>query len=293
MRIVFNLIIGLCIAACSTRAYETITIKGSDTEVNLALDLAETFMMADESVSIAVTGGGSGAGIAALINQKCDIANASRPFKTAEITLAKERNIAVTPIIFGIDALAFVTHPSVGVTQLTLEQVGNIFKGEITNWKDVGGKDATISLYGRQSNSGTFVFVQQNILKDEYANYMKQMNGTAQILEAIKTDPNSIGYVGIGYVVDKNGTVMEGINTLAIQETEDALAINPTNIQAIMDGKYAITRPLYQYINGTPSGKTKAFIQFELSPAGQAIVQRNGYFPITPKYKKQNSQNGL
>ncbi len=291
--IITHILLFTLFLSCSTRDYETVTIKGSDSEVNMALNLAETFMMQDSAISIAVTGGGSGAGIASLINNKCDIANSSRPFKLAEVELARERGITVTPVVFAIDALAIVTHPSVGIDSLTIEQVAQIFKGTINNWKALGSRDAGISLYGRQSNSGTFVYVQQNILKGEYSNAMKQMNGTAQILEAIKTDPNSIGYVGIGYIINKEAKAMDGVKVLSIKPSATSPAVNPTNRQAIINGDYIITRPLYQYTNGNPTGKTKAFIQFELSQAGQAIVERNGYFPITKQYKQQNSQYGL
>lgn len=287
------LIIIYAFAACSSREFESVVIKGSDTEVNLALDLSETFMETDEVISIAVTGGGSGSGIAALINRKCDIANSSREFKSSEKELAEERGIEVIPIIFATDALAFITHPGVGVDSLTVAQVGAIYRGEVTNWKELSGNDLPISLYGRQGNSGTFSFVQEKILQGEYSNQMKQMNGTAQILEAVKTDQSGIGYVGIGYIVDEHGKQTEGIKVLAIKENDAATAVSPANIQAIIEGKYVVTRPLYQYINGKPKGKLKEFIQFELSEAGQAIVKRNGYFPVTPKDIELNTIQGI
>ncbi len=278
---------------CSQRGFQSIKIKGSDTEVNLALDLAETFMEKDPDISIAVTGGGSGTGIAALLNQKCDIANSSREFRDAEMNLAVKLGINVIPIVFAIDALAFVVNPSVEVEALTVEQIAQIFRGDVSSWKEVGGKDTPISLYGRQSNSGTFVFVQQNILKGEYSNRMKQMNGTAQILEAIKADPNAIGYLGIGYIVNEAGDLAEGIKVISVKVDEDTTPVNPTDVQAIINGDYVITRPLYQYTNGLPENKTKAFIAYELSAEGQEIVRRNGYFPITPQYRKENSKYGL
>jgi len=288
----FFLVVLAC-AACSSLEFESVAIKGSDTEVNLALDLSETFMEDDLGISIAVTGGGSGSGIAALINRKCDIANSSREFKSSEKKLAEERGIDVVPIIFATDALAFITHPDAGIDSLTMDQVGSIYRGETTNWKDFGGGDIPISLYGRQGNSGTFSFVQEKILKGEYSNQMKQMNGTAQILEAVKTDKSGIGYVGIGYILDKDGGLTEGIKVIAIKENETAPAVSPANIDAIIQGKYVVTRPLYQYTNGKPTGKLKEFIQFELSEQGQAIVQRNGYFPITPRDIEQNTTQGI
>lgn len=290
-RLIYGFIIFLL--SCSQHEFESIKIKGSDTEVNLALDLAETFMERDPNISIAVTGGGSGTGIAALINQKCDIANSSREFRNSEMKLAEKAGVNVIPIVFAIDALAFVVNPAVMVDVLTVEQIAQIFRGEINNWKEVGGNDAPISLYGRQSNSGTFVFVQQSILKGEYSNKMKQMNGTAQILEAIKADPNATGYLGIGYLINEAGKLAEGIKVIAVKSDEDTTPVAPTNIQAIINGDYAITRPLYQYTNGLPKNKIREFIAYELSPEGQEVVQRSGYFPITPKYRKENSKYGL
>lgn len=281
------------LSSCSQHEFESIKIKGSDTEVNLALDLAETFMERDPNISIAVTGGGSGTGIAALINQKCDIANSSREFRNSEMKLAEKAGVSVVPIVFAIDALAFVVNPAVMVDVLTVEQIAQIFRGEINNWKEVGGNDAPISLYGRQSNSGTFVFVQQSILKGEYSNKMKQMNGTAQILEAIKADPNATGYLGIGYLINEAGNLAEGIKVIAVKSDEDTTPVDPTNIQAIINGDYVITRPLYQYTNGLPKNRIKEFLAYELSPEGQEVVQRSGYFPITPQYRKENSKYGL
>lgn len=279
--------------ACSSGDFETIVVRGSDTEVNLALDLAETYMDQNEKVSIAVTGGGSGVGIAALINGKTDIANSSRAFKEEEAALALKRGVKVTPIIFAVDALVFIVHPAIGVDSLTIDQVADIFSGRISNWQSLGGEEAPISIYGRQSNSGTFIYIQENILKGEYTTAMKQMNGTAQIIESVKNDPHAIGYTGIGYIINKAGQLMKGIKVLQIKENEKAPAVNPLNEEAIKGGDYVVTRPLFQYTDGVPEGAVKRFIQFELSEAGQAIVERNGYFPITPKERQYNQQAGI
>lgn len=283
----------LLLIHCGRPDVEKVSIKGSDTEVNVVLQLAEAYMEQDPDISIAVTGGGSGSGIAALLNGKTDIANSSRPFKEAEILLAADREMDHSAIIFALDALVLVTHPAVRVDSLSLKQIGSIFKGEITNWSTLGGKDQPISLYGRQSNSGTFVYFRENILKGEYASSIKQMNGTAQIIESIKTDPASIGYVGIGYVVDKLGKPISGIRIVKVKETEDTPAINPVDKQVILEGSYPIIRPLFQYIHEDPSEKLIDFVRFELSPEGQQIVQENGYFPITPAQHQLNRNTGI
>jgi phosphate transport system substrate-binding protein len=275
---------------CKSSVFDTIVIRGSDTEVNLVLKLAEEYMEIDSLVSIAVTGGGSGTGIAALINRKTDIANSSRSFKDSEIKLAIERGVQVTPIIFAVDALSFIVEESLPIDRMSLDEIRGIFKGEITNWSEVGGPDLDISLYGRQGNSGTFVYIQRDILKGDYSSQMKQMNGSSQIVESVKNDQSGIGYVGIGYVTDSLQQVTHGIKVLTIEDNENQSISSPLNTEDILEGRYPVVRPLYQYTDGYPSGKVKSFIEYELSPTGQDIIKNNGYFPITSKHRNQNAQ---
>lgn len=292
-KLIIVLLVGSTLGyGCSTRhqQVENILIKGSDTEVNLALVLAETFMESDPNVSIAVTGGGSGAGIAALINGKTSIANASRPMKEEEIALAKERQVQALATVLGMDAIAIVVHPQCPVQELSLQQLGAIYRGDIQNWKSLGGPDAAISLYGRQSNSGTFVYFRDSIVRAEYSSQVKQMNGTAQIVEAIKNDVHGIGYVGVGYILQKNGTKHSGIKVLGISRGKKSAAFLPIDTKSIDSGAYPIIRPLYQYTDGQPQGKLQSFIQYCLSQKGQALVKANGYFPISTQYQRQNEQ---
>lgn len=278
--------------SCSSRHQyvENILIKGSDTEVNLALALAEAYMKTDPNISIAVMGGGSGAGIAALINGKTSIANSSRSMKTEEIALAKERKVHPQAMVLGMDAIAIVVHPKCPLQQLSIQQLGAIYRGEIQNWQALGGPDAAISLYGRQSNSGTFVYFRDSIIRAEYAPQVKQMNGTAQIVEAIKNDAFGIGYAGVGYILEKNGAQRQGIKVLAISRSKQSTALLPTSTKHIESGTYPLIRPLYQYTDGTPKGKTQLYLQFCLSPEGQALVKKNGYFPVSEQFWAQNKQ---
>lgn len=280
------------LTTCSQRpeGVENILIKGSDTEVNLALSLAEFYMDQEPKVSIAVTGGGSGMGIAALINGKTDIANASRPMKAAEISLAQDRGIQPEAIVFAMDALAIIVHPGLNINQFTLDQLGAIFKGDLTNWSELGGPNLAISLYGRQSNSGTFVYFRDAIVKGEYSAQLKQMNGTAQIVEAIKTDPAGIGYVGVGYVLDKEREAIVGVKVLDVLNKENNIAFSPLEVEAIQREDYPIVRPLFQYTNGKPKGQLKTFMRFCISEKGQQIVGANGYYPISEVYRLQNKQ---
>ena len=289
MKLILKTVVFLIlVASCSNHRVESIIIRGSDTEVNLVLRLAETYMENDPNVSIAVTGGGSGTGIAALINKKTDIANSSRAFKKAELNLAKERQVNVIPIVFAIDALTFIVHESLNINSISLEQIRAIYTGMIDNWASIGGPDLSISLYGRQANSGTFSFIQQEILKGDYSAKMKQMNGTSQIIESIKNDPAGIGYVGIGYIVDKTGKVVNQIKVLNIYIADQTDSVSPLNKMNITNGKYPIVRPLYQYLDGLPKGKLKDFILYELSANGQKIIVENGYFPITEDHRINN-----
>lgn len=281
-----------CLVSCGPTNIETLTIRGSDTEVNLALQLAETYMTQDSLISIAVTGGGSGSGLAALINGKTDIANSSREMTQEERALAADRSVTPVPIIFAVDAIVLIVHASNPVQSLSPELIGAIFRGEITHWSLVGGPDIPISLYGRQSNSGTFTYFRETLLKAEYSPEMKQMNGTAQIVEGIKQDVAGIGYVGIGYIVNKTGVLTAGLNVLSIQ-TESNIQVSPLETATIVNGEYPIVRPLYQYTNGMPSGRARSFIQFELSAEGQTLVQQNGYFPITAAHRRQNQELGI
>lgn len=291
-RILFASLLLTLLMACSDapEGVENIIIKGSDTEVNLALSLAEIYMAKDSLISIAVTGGGSGSGIAALLNDKTDIANSSRPLKEEEYAMAEKRSIAPVATIFAMDALAIVVNEELPIESLTLAQVGAIFRGDITNWQKVGGPDMQISLYGRQSNSGTFVYFRDSVVMADYASILKQMNGTAQMVEGIKTDLAGVGYVGVGYVVQKDGSITSNIKVLNIRESEDQTAISPTKIENIKDGSYPIVRPLFQYTNGIPTGKLRDFMLFTLSDAGQKIVETSGYYPVSRKYYSQNEK---
>lgn len=280
----------LLVSGCSGRRVKTIVIRGSDTEVNLVLIMAERFMDADPDVSIAVTGGGSGTGIASLINKKTDIANSSRAFTASEIQLATERGVDIIPIVFAVDALSFIVHPSNPIDSLRIDQIRSIYTGRESHWHPFGGSDLPISLYGRQGNSGTFTFIQQNILRDDYTLDMKQMNGTSQIIESIKNDRAGIGYVGIGYVANEEGEVIDGVKVLKIQGEGQSVAVSPTDTANILDGTYPIIRPLYQYLDGLPSGKLRSFLWYELSPEGQRIISENGYFPVSQAFREQNDK---
>jgi phosphate transport system substrate-binding protein len=291
--VISMLALGFGIFAVPVGAKTFIQVKGSDTEVNVVQRLAENYMKKDANTSIAVTGGGSGVGIAAIINKTTDLCNASRPMKDSEITKAKANGVNPVGIAFAVDGLSVIVNPKNTLKSLTMDQIGQIFRGEVTNWKQVGGPDSSLTLYGRQPNSGTFVFFREGVVKGDYSNKMNQMNGNAQILEAVKKDAGGIGYVGIGYVVDDAGKVVAGISVLEVAKDSRSKPTSPLQLENIMSGAYPITRPLYQYFDKNNQAKVEAFIKYELGPEGMAIIKKDGFYPLTDQWKKHNAQFGF
>ncbi len=293
-KLLISSIICLCLAVLMTPALvfsgTFIQVKGSDTEVNVVQMLAEVFMKKNPNYNIAVTGGGSGVGIAAIINKTTDLCNASRPMKDTEIAQAKDNKVNPVGVIFAVDGLSIALNPKNSVKPLTIDQLGQIFRGELTNWKQAGGPDIPITLYGRQPNSGTFVFFREAVVRGDYSNRMNQMNGNAQILEAVKKDAGGIGYVGIGYVVDDAGKVVAGIKVCDVAKDSRNKPCSPLRLENIMNGAYPLTRPLYQYFDGNNRAKVEAFVKFELSPEGLAIIRKEGFYPLTDQWKKHNAQ---
>lgn len=279
-------IFSLSLTANSVFAQNMLQIKGSDTLINLVQKLAEEYMEKNPGKYIAVTGGGSGTGIAALTNKKCDIANASRLMKSSEVDMANQRGVDPKRVVIAMDGLSVIVNGRNSVDKLTMDQIGKIFRGEITNWQDVGGKNSPITLYGRQSNSGTFVFFRDAVVKADYSAKMNRMNGNAQIVEAVKSDLSGIGYVGVGYVKEARG-----ITVLKVARSAKGDYASPLNSEDVKSGEYPIARPLNQYINGSAKGAIEDFIAFELSQEGQRIVEQEGFFPIPVDYEDFNEKS--
>ncbi len=284
--------LGLLLPTTVSAQRKMIQIKGSDTMVNLVQILAEEYMSKKPGTAIAVLGGGSGTGITALINGTCDVANHSREWKAKELDLAYEKGVRPRTFAIAVDALSIIVNDKNPVETLTMEQVGAIFRGEIKNWKAVGGPEMKISLYGRQSNSGTYAFLQEHVLNNKnYSPDVKEMNGNAQIIEAVTQDTAGIGYVGVGYLYDEKGEVRKGIKVLKIKKDENAPAYSPLDKEAVYSARYAISRPLFQSTNGKPSPAVADFIRFVLSPEGQSIVEKEGFFKVGKDLIEQNEKN--
>lgn len=260
-----------------------VMVKGSDTMLNLTQRLAEAFSAVKPDVTVSITGGGSGVGINAITNGEVQIANASRGIKSKEIATARANGVNPVEIVIAIDGLSVIVNADNPVKGLTIEQVGRIYRGEVKNWSEVGGPNRKVSLYGRQPSSGTFIFFRDEVVKAEYSAAMRQMNGNSQIAEAVKSDAGGIGYIGLGYLKDATGV-------RAVPLSKDGQNyVSPQDEAQVKAGKYPLTRPLFQYTSGKPKGEVRAFIEFELSPTGQKIVEEEGFLPVTSEYKEKNN----
>lgn len=255
------------------QAAEVITVKGSDTMVILAQRWAEIYMAKHPGVTIQVTGGGSGVGISALINGTTDICNASRPMKQSEIDKLKARfNVMGVEIKAAKDGLAIYTNETNPVQELTIDQLKRIYTGVITNWKDVGGPDAKILIYGRENSSGTYVYFKDNVLDgNDFSPMTQTMPGTAAVVNAVAKDKHGIGYGGAAYA--------KGIREVKVKKDANSLGYAPTE-ENIKSGKYPIARYLYLYTRNRPTGALKGFIDWILSSEGQQVVSKVGYFPV-------------
>jgi phosphate transport system substrate-binding protein len=254
-------------------AAKPVTITGSDTMVIMNARLAEAFMAKMPGTTIQVSGGGSGVGIAALINGTADIAAASRPIKAGEVEKLKTR-FATPGYAYPIarDGLSVYLNTANPVKELTLAQIRDIYTGRITNWKQIGGKDAPVVLYSRENSSGTYAYFKDNVLMGkDFSPRAQTLQGTAGVVNAVAKDPNGIGYGGAAYA--------KGIKFAAVKKDDRSPAILPS-LETVRSGEYPISRYLYLYTRVKPSKDMKAFIDWATGPEGQAIVTKVGYFPV-------------
>ena len=257
----------------------SIQIKGSDTMVNLAQAWAEKYMDKNPREFIAVTGGGSGTGFSSLISGTCDIAMSSRNIKDKEIALAKQKGISPYEIKVALDGLAVVVNPNNLVNKLTIDKLAQIFTGKINNWKELGGPDAKIVILSREVNSGTHVYFKEHVLrkgdpnsKEEFAPSALLLPSSQAIADEVANNPLAIGYYGMGYISAKQRPIL-------VAGDEKSEYIAPT-IENVVKGKYPISRPLFLYTNGEPTGLVKKFVDFVLSKEGQDIVLATDFVPL-------------
>jgi phosphate transport system substrate-binding protein len=252
---------------------QSFKIKGSDTCLPLSQAEAESFMKKDPNASIAVTGGGSGVGLAAIISGTTDIAQSSRAMKMDEKLKMQEAGKAFKEVIIAYDALAVIVNPSNPVSQLTREQLEGIFTGKITNWKEVGGEDAKIVAYSRETSSGTYEFFKTHVLNQKnFASSALLMPATGAIVQSVSQTKGAIGYVGLAYV-DK------AVKALKVSYDKGKTYVVPT-VASAMDKTYPITRPLYYYYLTSIEKTVSPYVNYILSPEGQKIVLETGYVPL-------------
>ena len=253
--------------------------QGSDTIVNLALAWAEQYQAEHPDVRISVTGGGSGTGIAALINGTVDIANASRQIKTEEIEKARAQGIEPLEHIIARDAIAVIVNAENPVSELTLQQISDIYSGKITNWSEVGGDDRPIVKLSRETNSGTHVYFLETVLrlgnsddKTLFSTDTLLLPSSEGIVAEVRQNPNAIGYDGLGYVP-------HDVKMIAIAKEEGGAYVLPS-IETVNDKSYPIARDLYMYTNGEATGILKEYLDWILSAEAQQIVAELGFVPV-------------
>jgi len=248
-------------------------IKGSDTMLPLSQKEAEVYMKANSSNKVTVTGGGSGVGIAALIDNTTDLAQSSRKIKMDEKIKLQEAGVTYKEVIAAYDALAVIVHSENKVNKLTREQLEGIFTGKIKNWKEVGGDDAKIIVYSRESSSGTYEFFKEHVMsKKNFANDVLSMPATGAIIQSVSQTKGAIGYVGLAYI-DKNEKALQ------VSYDKGKTFVAPT-METAKNKTYPIVRPLYYYYNTKVESKVKPFLDFILSAEGQKIVEQVGYVPL-------------
>lgn len=288
-RILFSLIIiFFAIPSCSSQdafsdatpaSPESIENKGSDTIVNLALAWAERYQELHPEVRISVTGGGSGTGIASLINGTVDIANASRKMKAEEIKNAESNGVNPVEFVIARDAIAVIVHLDNPVEQLTIKQISDIYSGKIKNWQEVGGEDRPIVRLSRETNSGTHVYFLEEVIRQGKEDDQTLFSPDTLLLPSsegisaeIRQNPNAIGYDGLGYVTEE-------MKVIAVASEPGGEYVLPSS-KSVNNGTYPIARDLYMYTNGEPTGLIKSYVDWIQSPPAQEIVSELGFVPI-------------
>jgi phosphate transport system substrate-binding protein len=281
--IVFSLLLVGCASASGstsiTGEIQYIQNKGSDTMVNLALAWAEAYQKIHPEVSVSVTGGGSGTGISALINGTVDIANASRAIKEEEIAAAKSEGFEPYELVVAKDAIAVIVNKENPINELTMEQISGIYRGDYSNWSELGGDDHPIVRLSRETNSGTHVYFLEQVVrlgnKDDKSLFTPEtllLPSSEGIISEVRDNPNAIGYDGLGYITGE-------VKTLAIAPHAGEEGVLPS-IETVNNDQYPISRDLYVYTRGKPNAAIQAYLNWIVSKDAQAIVRSLGFVPI-------------
>jgi phosphate transport system substrate-binding protein len=254
-----------------------IQTKGSDTMVNAIQMVSEEFMKEYPHIFVAVTGGGSGVGIASLINQTCEVATASRDMKPKEIEMALQRGVNPKEIVIAYDGVAVIVNKNNPIEKLTIEELHRIFTGKATNWRQFGGRDVPIVTLSREVSSGTHLYFKEEVIqlgqkdnKEEFSKETLLLTSSQAIVEEVAGNEGAIGYLGMGYLSERTKALWVGKG----QE------FHPPDIENVLQKTYPLSRPLYAYTNGEPQGIVRRFIDFMLSPKGQRQFMETGFVPV-------------
>lgn len=269
-----------------------IHIKGSDTEFHMVQALADAYMKLHPEITILVEGGGSNEGIHALIHDEIDICNSSHQIRDEDLILAKGNRVTPNAIIFSVDAVAIITNYKLSIDSLSTSQISQLLSGKISNWKELGGADIPVTVYGRNKSSGTQDYIREKFMKGSNKARALELKTNEEIVERVKNDIGGIGYVGAGFLMDSTGKPNGKIWAMPIH-IDNHKAYSPYETEAVKSGDYVLTRPLYQYVNGTPGSMIEDFILFELTGQGQEIVKRFGFFPLNDNQQQINRLKGL
>jgi phosphate transport system substrate-binding protein len=289
-RLVLITILMVCLAGCKETVNPNeptgfIQVKGSDTIVNASQMVAEEFMKQYPQVFVAITGGGSGVGIASLINKTCDVATASREMKPKEIEIAQKHGVNPIEWTVAYDGVALIVNDKNPIDRLTIEELHRIFTGKATNWKEFGGEDLHIVTLSREVSSGTHIYFKEEVVqlgkkdnKDEFSDTTLLLSSSQAIVEEVVNNETAIGYLGMGYVNDRTKALLISKNGIAY----------PPNTDNVQNKKYPLSRGLYFYTNGEPNGVNKLFLDFALGPEGQKQFRDAGFVPIGGAIEKKN-----
>lgn len=268
-----------------------LTFKGSNTSNHIVSEIAKMYNKSAQK-KIKVMGGGSEEAIREFVSGDLNYLNSSRKLTIDEISKTEKLlNKKVKEIIIGLDALAIIVNPKLGVHELSLHEISEIFEGKKTNWKEFGGPNLKITIYGRKNTSGTFHFVKDKFAPNGFVKGIVEKNNSAEIVKAIKNDLSGFSYVDLASISSKEHFPINGIWAINIS-IDGGNSISPFERLAVLDGKYPLSRPLFQYIIDADNEIVNDFIKFELSDIGQDLIERKGFFKILPMHIAWNKENG-
>ena len=283
-------LVALCVIGCGedidpNEPQGFVQTKGSDTIVNAMQQVSENFMQAYPHVFVAVTGGGSGVGIASLINKTCDVATASREMKPKEVEIARKRGVEPKEFVVAYDGVAVIVNLGNSVDKLTIEDLHKIFTAEVKNWSQLGGKDLPIVTLSREVSSGTHMYFKEEVIQlgkkdsgEEFSHETLLLTSSQAIVEEVASNEAAIGYLGMGYLSDRTKPV----------QIAKAGEFYPPDVNNVLKKMYPLSRPLFVYTNGEPQGITRLFIDFILGPIGQKQFMETGFVPVGATVAKED-----